>query len=1406
MSDNKDISALSYTNKDFGSIYPEMLDLAKELTNKWDPSQSNESDPGVVLIKEGAFVADHNNYNIDKNILEAFLPSATQDRSVRNITEMNGYTPRYYVSANGDVTFVWNQPAEDENTDLFSVPAFTFVISNAEETVSYTQIEDLAISGSGIPSTCRFIEGTLQTLSINDNSIISLENLDDNNRLYLPETMVAQNGIYVRNINTDDYDSVWSRNNYLLTQPLGSRVYKIDYDSLRLLPYIEFPTDIANLIGDGLQIQYIATSGIQGNVSANTLTKILSPSTFKDTGDGIERLAENFSVYNAGAITNGKDPETIDEMYQSFRRIVGTFDTLVTCKDYENSIYSLTDSNDNPLVSNVYVTDRRTDYNKSAQIISWDIENNFKRFKTISTDKCSLNFMGHKTLEEIGSMNNSGTGNPGDMYYVAGDNDDDPGSLYINMSTRAGAANYVAQQYINLNDFAVLTQAMTPYDLVLYGLKAFSMSDYNADRFWIAYNNSFTPISASIREEIKNDIEEFKCISHTWNDPDTNDIYCFKNYAPLNVLITPYKKVTEVEKNEIINNIRKTLSEQFNPRRLQFGVKLDVDDIEAKIVESDSRIRKVEPIVLQYETKAMRTDGNESPVEGNLLLDLVTKNVLAGRICLFDFKNDFEYDYGQTDGHVYKSQSSIKTELYIPLTQADDENATNESQDRVFRKSIRIKSNGQNIKYILVAEKAIGNGLMINLRPNTDDKLVIQELENNKVIKETTYKSSLDETITIENKLDSGSLQTASSATLLGRGDIIVYVSTAVESVQSSVINLDNYTLNKNEAIQIIYPNYYSDTTYSVYVNYRYIGDVGDSIKANTDHTLRASEKIVLIYTLNGAQRTDILYPGDVVYTSFDMIPTDQSATVGIKKDWNDRLFDGNIETHIAEGFKSLGTNQTISKRKLMTTKLNNAGIWCYWIVDSEDGETMSLFNSGSKTRILRSNEYFIYTNSDLNELIILGSGTKLTRTDDDNSWWTIPTNTLTVEAISNNGVSTAIPWRKNIAFDTNPFYITEMNIVTLGESDSITIKGWSSEKMPRVSTTANDRAFNMYGWEDNGNGNGTLILDGFSECDGTITYTVNGTSTTLPALENFYQIKSRLDINTGPGLEQQLITVKNANDTIISSQRVVFTQNAGGTDTEIVVSADEKDNCFIQSSKNISRIGNSIVLDDLDFFVYSKTESSNRNLKINPSTGGRDYKYRLYWGDTSKPCIIPIHMTGSQIPVTATFSVEAGESSYTAFISDYNSSEPVETFIMTGNNSYYLTPSLKSALQDAELILTLRWNPSASMVMYENESLMIDDLIIINGVNPNLSFLGTNALDNINSRIKTIIQNSDKPSTKPYYSYKLDNSIAMNSVDFTNAYSMWDKNNVANRMTIAQLDLKNSVMDIVNDMKSRSY
>ena len=1230
--------------------------------------------------------------------------------------------------------------------------------------------------------------------------------------------MVAQNGIYIKNINTDDYESFWDRNNYLLTQPLGSRVYKVDYDSLKLLPYIEFPTDIANLIGDGLQIQYIATSGIQGNVSAGTLTKILSPSTFTPIGDDIERSVDNFTLFNASSITNGKDPETIDEMYQSFRRIVGTFDTLVTCKDYENEIYSLTDDNDNPLVSNVYVTDRRIDYNKSAQIISWDIDTNYKRFKTISTQRCALHFnTTPKTSAEIDDMNEHGGAGIGEMYYCSSDN-----SLYVNMSTNASITNLVPQEYINLNDFAVLTQAMTPYDLVLYAFKVFSMSDYNSNYYWVAYDNSFTPVSTAIRDEIKTDIEEVKCISHTWNDPTSDEVYCFKNYAPLNVVITPYNKVTEVEKDEIIDNIRKAISEKFNPRNIDFGVKLDIEDIEDVLVASDSRIRRVDILPIEYSTKIMTSSGDLRPVTGSLLIDLVAKNVLAGRICLFDFNEDFEYNYGQIKGNIYKNQSSVKTELYISLKTAEDEGVTNELQSTTTTTALRFKSTGSNLKYSFIIDNEDGtkttksysltNQSGYVLRPNTLDTFIIYELENSKIIKTTTFTSSVDESIEIFNYLDNNSsLLTTNSKAALNAGDILVNKNVSVATVESGVINLD-YTLNKNEAIQIVYPNYYSDTTYSVYVNYRYIGNSTDSIKANTDHTLKASEQIVLIYSKDGVQSTDILYPGDVVYTSFDLIPTDLSSTVGTKKDWTDK---NSGESHVGEAFKSLGTNQTISKRKLMTTKLNSSGIWCYWIVTPDTEDNMTLFQGGSTTRILRGNEYFIYTNSSLNELIILGAGTKLERTDTDDTYWTIPANTLTIESISNDGVSTSIPWVKNISFNTTPFYITEMNVITLGESDSIKIIGWSSEYMPRImdGTEISEYAFNINGYDSETSSN---VEDGFSMCDGSIIYTVNGTSTTLPSLTNFYNIKSRLDLNAGSGIEQELVTTRtdNSEGSIISSQRV--TLNDGENDVEL---SSDNYTVYIQASKAAVALGNVItLLDETDFFAYSKDGNKySRTVKITEE-GTNSAEFPFFYSDFNEAAkvMIPVHMTGSEVPITAEFTATDSDDNTapSPLIMDFNSGEAASaTITLNGNNSYYLVPVAVAGLvtyRNLTVKLRLTW---ANVAQSENESLLIDDITVINGINDDLENIVD--LDSVLSRMNAIIAGSDKPSTKPYYPYRLDNSIAMNYkfskevADGSWVYNsdcVWDKNNIVNKFTIAQIDLVNSVMDIDNDMKKGTY
>ena len=83
------ISNKSYTNKQFSTIYPELIDLSKKLGDKWDAENTNESDPAIVLTKLMAFIADKNNYNIDKNVLENFMPSCTQESSMRALCEAN---------------------------------------------------------------------------------------------------------------------------------------------------------------------------------------------------------------------------------------------------------------------------------------------------------------------------------------------------------------------------------------------------------------------------------------------------------------------------------------------------------------------------------------------------------------------------------------------------------------------------------------------------------------------------------------------------------------------------------------------------------------------------------------------------------------------------------------------------------------------------------------------------------------------------------------------------------------------------------------------------------------------------------------------------------------------------------------------------------------------------------------------------------------------------------------------------------------------------------------------------------------------------------------------------------------------------------------------------------------------
>ena len=190
--------SLSPTKKDYYQIWNELMEITSSLSERWNPEYTNESDPGVVLLKVLTAVGDKLSYNTDKATLEHFLPSATQVESVRSLCSTLGYDMKYYNSATCDVTFSVNASSDiATNTEIY-FPKFTNV-KNADNTVNYVTLKDFILTTAS-NRTISCMEGTLCECASDNDNIITLTQLDTRNRYILPEANIAENGIFISNI------------------------------------------------------------------------------------------------------------------------------------------------------------------------------------------------------------------------------------------------------------------------------------------------------------------------------------------------------------------------------------------------------------------------------------------------------------------------------------------------------------------------------------------------------------------------------------------------------------------------------------------------------------------------------------------------------------------------------------------------------------------------------------------------------------------------------------------------------------------------------------------------------------------------------------------------------------------------------------------------------------------------------------------------------------------------------------------------------------------------------------------------------------------------------------------------------------------------------------------------------
>ena len=542
------VQNISYTNKDFVRVYEELLDLAKELSSKWDPSLSNESDPGVILLKLNAVIADKCNYNIDKSVLECFPLSVTQLPNARQLFDQLGYRMHWRKSANSTVTINWvgttTYPGEYAIINPFTM------ITDADSSTVYTllgpydgindyNVDVMKILCDGASSSairCNVIQGVPIDFTVSGNNLITVANLDENNRLYFPDTYVAENGVFISNASDGNNYNKWQRKDNLSIENFGNPFYKFDVNKEGTNCYLEFPEDVETLFGEGVYIKYIRTDADYGNINASFLSKFYDTITTELSGEKIVLNTDVISITNPSAINNGTSYETINDAYRNYKHTVGTFHTLVTLRDYINAIIN------SGLVSNCFVCDRTNDIQATYKVLTSvnNVDQTITYVEETEDDKKLLDAFAIKLY----LLNYVAVTDNGESY------EDSFEMLTENDTAVTNVKNYIESEKCIVHDYENL---LSPGDIVPH-------------------------------------------------------VVYFRNTYPIECTITAQTTLNNQQKAEIRNNIITALYKNLSSKQLEFGEAVSYDLIYNIISNADPRIKYVSLFNINYSTQAVYYD------------------------------------------------------------------------------------------------------------------------------------------------------------------------------------------------------------------------------------------------------------------------------------------------------------------------------------------------------------------------------------------------------------------------------------------------------------------------------------------------------------------------------------------------------------------------------------------------------------------------------------------------------------------------------------------------------------------------------------------------------------------------------------------------------------------------------
>lgn len=360
---------VNYTSRDYQSLLQDFIDAVPKLTELWKPEA--EADPGMVIGKYIASIAEVLGINVDLLANEIFAPSVSQRKNAEKIFSLIGYELGWYVAARTEITFtnVSSVPVTIDfgfnGSNFATVNAYTD-ITNASRVITYNILPLTNTYGATDTRSRRDIVGGDVDVFVDTDEVqlaagesvtrvgiegeirsytVSVQQVKDNNYIIkLPSQHIDTTAIWIKaktSLNADSFlTTQWIQCSnpaeFITPEPR----FAVTYDS-----YSNAQVQISNYLNqledyssNYLTVYWIDCSGVIGCVGENVLSNFLPA---KQTGT--ENVADSLTISNLSNtvelphtnVVTGASPETAKEAYFNSRNYINTWDSLVTLPDYQ---------------------------------------------------------------------------------------------------------------------------------------------------------------------------------------------------------------------------------------------------------------------------------------------------------------------------------------------------------------------------------------------------------------------------------------------------------------------------------------------------------------------------------------------------------------------------------------------------------------------------------------------------------------------------------------------------------------------------------------------------------------------------------------------------------------------------------------------------------------------------------------------------------------------------------------------------------------------------------------------------------------------------------------------------------------------------------------------------------------